>query len=76
MALSFFAGDTFEVYHFGCRDGRADEANEVKLRHIAAALIIFYKQLNILDILKFDVTQIDWISSQIFCINTVEVTGN
>lgn len=69
MAFSLFAGNTFEVFHFGGGNRWTDEINRIDLRHLATALIVFDENLNILNILEFHVTQIDWISSQVLWIN-------
>lgn len=69
MALSFFASNTLEIFHFCRCNGWTDKANVIKLCQFATALIILDKNLDILNILEFHVAQIDWIAGQIFWIN-------
>lgn len=69
MALSFFAGNTFEIFHFCRYNRRTNKTDVVKLSHFATALIVLDENLDILNILEFHVAQIDWIASQILRID-------
>lgn len=73
MAFALFTGNPFEVFHFGCDDRRSNEANVIELCQFSTALIIFDEYLDILNVLEFNITQIDHIAVQIFRIHT-EIT--
>lgn len=70
MAFALFAWNAFEIFHFGCNNWWADEANVVQLGHLATSLIILDENLNILNILEFHVAQIDLLASEIFWFQT------
>lgn len=72
MTFSLFASNAFEILHFGGYYRWTNKSNVVKLRYLAATLIILNENLNILNILEFHVTQINCISRQIFRINAIE----
>lgn len=63
MSFALFAGNTLKVVHLGCNDWRADEANVVDLRDIAARLVILDENLYVLYILEFHIAQIYRIST-------------
>ncbi len=65
MSLSFFASNPLEVAHVGSVDGDAYQAQVVDLGHFFTSLVVLEEQLDVLDVLKLDKLQIDWISIQL-----------
>lgn len=66
MALALLPGDPLEVAHICRVDRRTDDTEVVNLRYLASCLVIPYEQLNVLDVLKLDISQIHRVSLQIF----------
>lgn len=72
MALSFFAGHAFELAHVCGRDRRAVEREVVDLSDVAPRLVVFDKQLNVLNILELHKLERYWIAFQVTWSNSVQ----
>ena len=58
MCLSLLAGDSFEVLHIGGLDGGPDDAEEVEVRYVVAALVVRHEKSQVLHVLELDKPQV------------------
>lgn len=65
MTLSFLAGDALEIVHLCGLQRRSNEAQVVNLCCLASRLVVLHKNLDVLYILEFHVTEVHRVTLEV-----------